>query len=106
MYHLFDALRALAEAAPAPTPTPAPTLGPPQAPNLDTGFGGIKSVLQWGVAPVIGVVVGILIMSRSRLGEMSKALTTAAIAFVGILFVGGAVTFIAWGDDILALFGQ
>jgi len=104
MYHLLDAVRAFAEAA--PVPTPSPTEGPPATPDLDPKLEGITTVLKWVVAPIVVIVAGIGIAASSRLGNMAKALTRAGITFLGVIFVGGATTLVFWGDDILAFFSK
>lgn len=81
-------------AAPAGEPDPAPT-----------GFNteGVVSFLASKVAPILLAVLGVIFIGRASKGEISKVLTSSAIAIVGLAFIAGAATLFFVGDYLINL---
>jgi hypothetical protein len=86
--HAVDAL------ALAPTPTPAP-----KEINTDA----IVSFFATKIAPILLAVLGIIFIGRASRGEVSKVLTSSAIAIIGLAFVAGAATLFFVGDSLIKL---
>src|SRR5512139_1937888 len=75
-----DVLHVLA-AEPAPSP-------PVEGPAINTD--GVVSFIATKIAPILLAVLGVIFISRAGKGEMSKVLTSSAIAIVGLAFIAGA----------------
>jgi hypothetical protein len=76
-------------------PTPAPDAGI----NTDEVVGFIASK----VAPILLAVLGVIFISRAGKGEMSKVLTSSAIAIIGLAFIAGAATLFFVGEKLINL---
>jgi hypothetical protein len=85
--HVTDAL-ALVPAAPAPSGI-----------NTEDVVGFLASK----VAPILLAVLGVIFIGRASRGEMSKVLTSSAIAIVGLAFIAGAATLFVLGDYLIGL---
>jgi len=99
---LVEAVRAtVASAVDALAPLAAPT-AEPEAP---TGFNteGVVSFLASKVAPILLAVLGVIFIGRASKGEISKVLTSSAIAIVGLAFIAGAATLFFVGDYLINL---
>jgi hypothetical protein len=79
---------------PAPTPKPAP--GPI---NTD----GIVSFIATKITPILLAVLGVIFISRAGKGEMSKVLTSSAIAIIGLAFIAGAGALFLFGENLITL---
>jgi hypothetical protein len=88
--HAANALT-LVLAAPA---APAPTVF-----NTE----GVVSFLASKVAPILLAVLGVIFIGRASRGEISKVLTSSAIAIVGLAFIAGAATLFFVGDYLINL---
>jgi hypothetical protein len=86
--HAVDAL------AYAPTPGPAPR-------EINTT--GVVSFLAGRVAPILLAVLGVIFIGRASKGEVSKVLTSSAIAIIGLAFIAGAATLFFVGDSLINL---
>ena len=87
---LFDALAAVGPlAAPAPGGT------------IDTS--GVVSFIASKVAPILLAILGIIFIGRASKGEVSKVLTSSAIALIGLAFIAGAATLFFVGESIVNL---
>ncbi|GAA3274991.1 hypothetical protein GCM10018962_04950 [Dactylosporangium matsuzakiense] len=78
----------------APTPTE-----PPQTINTDAivGFFGTK------IVPILLAVLGVIFIGRASKGEVSRVLTSSAIAIIGIAFVLGAGALFFFGGQLVKL---
>lgn len=82
---------------PAPTPTPGGTI------NTE----GVVSFFASKIAPILLAVLGVIFIGRASRGEISKVLTSSAIAIVGLAFIAGAATLFVVGDTLIRLiFGK
>ena len=55
------------------------------------------------IAPILLAVLGVIFIGRASKGEISKVLTSSAIAIVGLAFIAGAATLFFVGDYIINL---
>src|SRR4029453_11084516 len=66
---------------------PSPPAQPPELnPNGLVTFFGTK------IAPILLAILGIIFIGRASKGEVSKVLTSSAIAIIGMVFIAGAAT--------------
>lgn len=75
-------------------PTPAP------------GGGGISTtkILGWfakTIAPILLAVLGVIFIGRASRGEVSKVLTSSAIALIGVAFIVGAGALFLFGQSLI-----
>src|SRR5262245_65057546 len=73
-----------------PTPSPVPI-------NTD----GVVTFLATKVAPILLAVLGVVFISRAGKGEMSKVLTSSAIAIIGLGFIAGAGALFLFGASLI-----
>jgi hypothetical protein len=85
----------LAQAILAAEPTPAPRTGI----NTD----GVVEFIATKIAPILLAVLGVIFISRAGKGEMSRVLTSSAIAIVGLAFIAGAATLFFVGESLINL---
>ncbi|MFY1696499.1 MULTISPECIES: hypothetical protein [unclassified Solwaraspora] len=78
---------------------------PTGEPDTPTGFNteGVVSFLASKVAPILLAVLGVIFIGRASKGEISKVLTSSAIAIVGLAFIAGAATLFFVGDYLINL---
>jgi hypothetical protein len=86
--HIVDAL------AYAPTPAPGPSVI-----NTDN----IIVFFTEKIAPILLAVLGIIFIGRASKGEVSRVLTSSAIAIIGLAFIAGAATLFFVGDSLVHL---
>jgi hypothetical protein len=55
------------------------------------------------IAPILLAVLGVIFIGRASRGEISKVLTSSAIAIVGLGFIAGAATLFFVGDYLINL---
>jgi hypothetical protein len=89
--HVSHAVDALAY---APTPTPAP-----KEINTDN----ILTFFASKIAPILLAVLGIIFIGRASKGEVSRVLTSSAIAIIGLAFIAGAATLFFVGASLIDL---
>jgi hypothetical protein len=77
---------------PSPDPSPVPI-------NTD----GIVQFIATKVTPILLAVLGVIFISRAGKGEMSKVLTSSAIAIVGLAFIAGAGALFFFGEGLIKL---
>ena len=70
----------------------------------DTGHsvdydGGLQAVAEGGRIAVLGVIF----IGRASKGEVSRVLTSSAIAIIGLAFIAGAATLLVVGDSLIKL---
>jgi hypothetical protein len=85
-------LAADALAAPAPT-------GNPREINTD----GILTFFATKITPILLAILGIIFIGRASRGEISRVLTSSAIAIIGLAFIAGAATLLFFGGSIIDL---
>jgi len=76
----------------------APTPGPKTI-NTD----GILSFFATKITPILLAVLGIICIGRASRGEISRVLTSSAIAIIGLAFIAGAATLLFFGGSIIDL---
>jgi hypothetical protein len=64
---------------------------------------GVVSFFAKNIAPILLAVLGVIFIGRASRGEISKVLTSSAIAIVGLAFIAGAATLFFLGDYIIKL---
>ena len=77
------------------------TLAAPQPKSINTE--GVVSFFASNIAPILLAVLGVIFIGRASRGEISKVLTSSAIAIVGLAFIAGAATLFFVGDYIIKL---
>jgi type IV secretory pathway VirB2 component (pilin) len=77
----------------------------PLAEQAPTGLNttGIVTFFAKNVAPILLAVLGVIFIGRASRGEISKVLTSSAIAIVGLAFIAGAATLFFLGDYLVKL---
>jgi hypothetical protein len=75
----------------APTPTPKGEI----ATNQILAFFASK------IAPILLAVLGVIFIGRASRGEVSKVLTSSAIAIIGIAFIVGAGALFLVGANLV-----
>lgn len=79
----------------APTPDPSA----PKEINTDA----VVSFFATKIAPILLAVLGIIFIGRASRGEISRVLTSSAIAIIGLAFIAGAATLFFVGDSLIKL---
>jgi hypothetical protein len=93
---------AASDAAVATVPT---LLAVEPTPQIDTN--GVVEFLATKIAPILLAVLGVIFISRAGKGEMSRVLTSSAIAIIGLAFIAGAGLVFFFGKSLVKLvFGQ
>ena len=69
--------------------------------QIDTN--GVLSFIATKIAPILLAVLGVIFISRAGKGEMSKVLTSSAIAVVGLAFIAGAGALFFFGEGLIKL---
>ncbi len=69
----------------------------------DVNTKGIISFLGTKIAPILLAVLGLIFIGRANKGEVSRVLTSSAIAIVGMVFIAGALTLLFLGDYLMKL---
>ena len=77
------------------------TLAAPEPKGIDTK--GIVTFFASNIAPILLAVLGVIFIGRASRGEISKVLTSSAIAIVGLAFIAGAATLFFVGDYLINL---
>jgi hypothetical protein len=97
---LIHAVRDAVQTALAAAPAPGPSNGPNGTPINTTG---VVQFLATKIAPILLAVLGVIFISRAGKGEMSKVLTSSAIAIVGLAFIAGAGALFLFGESLIKL---
>jgi hypothetical protein len=98
---LGHAIRHISDMILAATQTPSPSPSNEPAPSINTS--GVVGFLATRIAPILLAGLGVIFISRAGKGEMSRALTSSAIAIIGIGFIAGATLLFAFGKSIVDL---
>jgi hypothetical protein len=64
---------------------------------------GVVTFFASNIAPILLAVLGVIFIGRASRGEISKVLTSSAIAIVGLAFIAGAATLFFVGDALIKL---
>ncbi len=64
---------------------------------------GVVQFIATKIAPILLAVLGVIFLSRAGKGEMSKVLTSSAIALVGLAFIAGAGALFLFGESLIEL---
>lgn len=64
---------------------------------------GIVTFLATKIAPILLAVLGAIFISRANKGEVSRVLTSSAIAIIGLAFMAGAASLFFVGDYLINL---
>src|SRR5262247_4169198 len=91
---VLHAIRALAV-----DPTPSP--GPATSPGIHTD--AVFQFIATKIAPILLAVLGVIFISRAGKGEMSRVLTSSAIAIIGLAFIAGAGALFLFGESLIQL---
>jgi hypothetical protein len=78
----------------------APT---PNQPPSDINTNGIVTFLGTKIAPILLGILGVVFIGRASRGEISKVLTSSAIAIIGLAFIAGAATLFFFGGTIVGV---
>ena len=69
----------------------------------DINTEGIVSFFASKIAPILLAVLGVIFIGRAGKGEISRVLTSSAIAIIGLAFIAGAVSLFFVGDYLIGL---
>ena len=72
----------------------------PQPKGINTE--GVVTFFASNIAPILLAVLGVIFIGRASRGEISKVLTSSAIAIVGLAFIAGAATLFFVGDYLIS----
>ncbi|MEO3742376.1 hypothetical protein [Plantactinospora sp. B5E13] len=64
---------------------------------------GVVNFFATNIAPILLAVLGVIFIGRASRGEISKVLTSSAIAILGLAFIAGAATLFFVGDYLINL---
>ncbi|MCA2215873.1 hypothetical protein [Jidongwangia harbinensis] len=64
---------------------------------------GVVTFFASNIAPILLAVLGVIFIGRASRGEISKVLTSSAIAIVGLVFIAGAASLFFLGDYLVDL---
>ncbi len=82
-----------------------------QQPTPGSPGGGINTtgILGWfakTIAPILLAVLGVIFIGRASRGEVSKVLTSSAIALIGVAFIVGAGALFLFGQSLINIVFQ
>jgi len=77
---------------------PSPGSGPKEI-NTDNVIAFFASK----IAPILLAVLGVIFIGRASRGEISRVLTSSAIAIIGLAFIAGAATLFFVGESLVNL---
>lgn len=80
-----------------------PNLAPTPEPKGEINTEGVVTFFASKIAPILLAVLGVIFIGRASRGEISKVLTSSAIAIVGLAFIAGAATLFIVGDSLIRL---
>jgi hypothetical protein len=77
--------------------------GPAANEPTDINTQGIVSFFASKIAPILLAVLGVIFIGRAGKGEISRVLTSSAIAIIGLAFIAGAVSLYFVGGYLIGL---
>ncbi len=75
----------------------------PDSPPTEINTDGIVSFFATKITPILLAVLGLIFIGRAGKGEVSKVLTSSAIAIIGLAFIAGAATLFFVGGSLVDL---
>lgn len=78
-----------------------PLAAEPEPSGINTE--GVVGFFASKIAPILLAVLGVIFIGRASKGEISKVLTSSAIAIVGLAFIAGAATLFFVGEYLINL---
>jgi hypothetical protein len=78
----------------------AVALDPTPAPH-EINTDGVVTFFATKIAPILLAVLGVIFIGRASKGEVSKVLTSSAIALIGLAFIAGAATLFFVGGSLV-----
>jgi hypothetical protein len=82
-------------------------LSPPSAPALaapgELNTEGILTFFASKIAPILLAILGVIFIGRASKGEVSRVLTSSAIAIIGLGFIAGAATLLIVGESLIKM---
>lgn len=78
-----------------------PLAAEPEPTGINTN--GVVTFFATKIAPILLAVLGVIFIGRASRGEISKVLTSSAIAIVGLAFIAGAATLFVVGEYLIDL---
>jgi hypothetical protein len=78
------------------------TLAAPAAPT-DINTTGVVAFFATKIAPILLAILGVIFIGRANKGEVSRVLTSSAIAIIGLAFIAGAATLFFAGTYLINL---
>ena len=63
---------------------------------------GILTFFASKIAPILLAILGVIFIGRASKGEVSKVITSSAIAIIGMVFIAGALSLFFLGDYLLS----
>ena len=78
-------------------------LAAPDPPAGEVDTDGILSFFASKIAPILLAVLGVIFIGRASKGEVSRVLTSSAIAIIGLAFIAGAATLFFVGEGLIDL---
>ena len=76
---------------------------PTPEPNGTINTDGVVEFIATKIAPILLAVLGVIFISRAGKGEMSRVLTSSAIAIIGLAFIAGAGALFLFGEGLIDL---
>lgn len=80
---------------------PEPNETPPPEPTINTE--GVTTFIATKITPILLAALGVIFISRAGKGEMSRVLTSSAIAIIGLAFIAGAGALFLFGENLVNL---
>jgi hypothetical protein len=72
-------------------------------PPKDINTEGVVQFFATKIAPILLAVLGVIFIGRASKGEVSRVLTSSAIAIIGLAFIAGATALFFVGDSLIKL---
>lgn len=74
---------------------------PDPEPKINTD--GVVTFFATKITPILLAFLGVVFIGRASKGEVSRVLTSSAIALIGLAFIAGAATLFFVGDSLVDL---
>jgi hypothetical protein len=94
---IYDVGASVVQTMAALAPEPSPTTGPA------IQSGRVVEFIAEKIAPILLAALGVIFISRASKGEMSRVLTSSAIAIMGLAFIAGATALFFFGKNLVDL---
>ncbi|MFG2037732.1 hypothetical protein [Dactylosporangium sp. NPDC048998] len=78
-------------------------LAPPSPEPKTINTDGILTFFTTKIVPILLAALGVIFIGRASKGEVSRVLTSSAIAIIGLAFVAGAASLFFFGDSLVSL---